>query len=228
MVRRTATAHSKIGIWVSPADTTPIFSGKKFQASCTMHKFALQTEHHPKPHSAPPMLQTTSPAKNIAVISACQRYRYRLDRPIHETGPTIAFMLHNPSTADADRDDPTSRRGIGFARRWNAGHMVFVNPFAGRATNPKDLWKMDDPIGPENDFYIRQVANEVAISGGFFVFAWGAVNPPARLRTMVRERLVLVEAIVHQEDARIRCFGWTQGGHPKHPLYLRNDAELIP
>lgn len=69
-----------------------------------------------------------------AVISPCGRYRYRLDRPLSARGPTIAFLLHNPSTADAENEDPTSRRGIGFAKLWNAGRMVFANPFAGRAT----------------------------------------------------------------------------------------------
>jgi hypothetical protein len=72
-----------------------------------------------------------------AVFSACRTWRYRLDREFIQSGPTIAFGLHNPSTADENTDDPTLRRGIGFARTWGAGRLIFVNPWAGCATNPK-------------------------------------------------------------------------------------------
>src|SRR6202034_4694718 len=102
-----------------------------------------------------------------AVISLDGLHRYRLDRPLGGTGPTIAFNLHNPSTADGDKDDPTSRRGIGYARASGASRLVYVNPWAGRATKPGDLWKMTDPVGPMNDHYLRIVADEVAQSGGF-------------------------------------------------------------
>jgi len=135
-------------------------------------------------------------------------------------------MLHNPSTANAEQDDPTSRRGIGFAQRWNAGRMVFVNPFAGIATQPIDLWKMDDPVGPDNTSHIAAVALEVTNSKGFFVFAWGAISPPAVLRDKVREHLHDVEVSVRAYCVDIRCFGRTQSGDPRHPLYLRNDTCL--
>lgn len=162
-----------------------------------------------------------------AVISPCGRYRYRLDRPLSARGPTIAFLLHNPSTADAENEDPTSRRGIGFAKLWNAGRMVFANPFAGRATKPADLWKMDDPVGPENMQYIVNLAVEVAASGGFFVFAWGAVNPPAALRRQVRQHLYETEDCVRAYCPDVRCLGTTsKSGDPRHPLYLAANTPL--
>jgi hypothetical protein len=170
----------------------------------------------------------SKPQENTAIISACGRYRYRLDRPLDVLGPTVAFMLHNPSTADATRDDPTSRRGVNFARAWNCGHMVFVNPFAGRATKTNDLWKMDDPVGPDNAQHIVNLAAEVAASGGWFVFAWGAVNPPAVLRTNVRQHLHDVEDCVRAYCRDIRCLGTTVLGDPLHPLYLAANTLLRP
>lgn len=162
-----------------------------------------------------------------AIISYCGLYRYRLDRPLG-VGPTIAFGLHNPSTADGERDDPTSRRGIGYAKSWGAGLLVYVNPWAGRATKPDDLWKMADPVGPMNDFYIGQVAREVTTSGGFFVFAWGAVAPPRRLRHAVSDRLHAFERIVRSNGCDVRALGLTKDGQPRHPLYLRADAKPEP
>ena len=39
----------------------------------------------------------------------------------------------------------TLRKGIGFAQRWGAGSVEFVNLYAYRATDPKDLPHADDP-----------------------------------------------------------------------------------
>jgi hypothetical protein len=166
------------------------------------------------------------PNRFRAVISPCGLYRYRLDRPIHPFARVIAFMLHNPSTADAEQDDPTSRRGIGYARSWGAGKLVYVNPWAGRATNPDDLWKMADPVGPSNDFHIAAVAREVAASGGFFVFAWGAVSPPKRLKYAVTSRLHAVDKLVRSYGCDVKALGITKNGQPRHPLYMK--ADLYP
>lgn len=163
-----------------------------------------------------------------AIISPCGTWRYTLERPFLTPGPTIAFGLHNPSTADAEREDPTSRRGIGFAMSWGAGKMIFVNPWAGRATKPADLWKMADPVGPMNDFHIAAVAREVAETGGFFVFAWGAVSPPRALRHAVTNRLHAFDKIVRGAGCDVRALGVTQAGQPRHPLYLRADAKPEP
>ena len=136
----------------------------------------------------------------------------------------VAFCLHNPSTAAADVDDPTSRRGIGFARAWDAGRLVFVNPWAGIATKPKDLWAMSDPVGPGNDEHILAVAREVAATDGVFVLAWGAVGPPAAKRAVAISRLRQVEAMIRSECAVVCALGVNADGSPKHPLYVRADA----
>lgn len=163
-----------------------------------------------------------------AIISDCGRWRYRLDREFLRSGPTIAFCLHNPSTADADNDDPTLRRGIGYARAWDAGRLVYVNPWAGRATKPDELWKMPDPIGPMNDFYIAQVALEVIESGGFFVFAWGAVTPPRHLKYAASSRLHAVDKLIRGHGCDVRALGLTKAGQPRHPLFMRADAKPEP
>lgn len=164
-----------------------------------------------------------------AVISPCGSYRLRLDRVIDMFGgPTIGFCLHNPSTADASNDDPTSRRGIGFARAWGASRLVYVNPWAGRATKPIDLWAMADPVGPENDKHISDAAAECATSGGFMVVAWGAIKPPTAFRSAAQSRLALTLSLIHAQGCEVRSLGVNADGSPKHPLYVRGDAEPLP
>ncbi len=160
-----------------------------------------------------------------AIFSPCRTWRYRLDREFLRSGPTIVFGLHNPSTADENTDDPTLKRGIAFAHAWGAGRLVFVNSWAGVATKQKDLWLMDDPIGPQNDLHIIQVAREVRKTNGFFVFAWGRINPPQYLRRVAISRLYKFENLVRSQGCEIRILGLTKAGYPRHPLYLKADTE---
>lgn len=160
-----------------------------------------------------------------AIFSPCGTYRLRLDRQIDMFGdPTVGFCLHNPSTAGGDTDDPTSRRGIGFATRWGASRLIYINPWAGIATNPQKLWAMPDPVGPGCDEHILAAATECRASGGFMVAAWGCVSPPARLRLAVAERLFHVEALIRSTGCQLRALGVNVNGSPKHPLYVRADT----
>ena len=160
-----------------------------------------------------------------AILSPCGLYRFRLDRVLGMfPGPTIGFCLHNPSTADGERDDPTSRRGIAFATAWGAQRLVYVNLWAGRATKPADLWRMADPVGPENDAHIAQAAAECATSGGFMVVAWGAVSPPTALRATAVARLAHVDALIRATACDLRALAINADGSPKHPLYVRRDT----
>lgn len=164
-----------------------------------------------------------------AVFSPCGRYRLRLDRVLSaEKGPIIGFCLHNPSTAGANTDDPTSRRGIGFATAWGASRLVYVNPWAGRATKPTELWAMSDPVGPDNLRHIEAAARECVASGGFMVAAWGAVNPPARLRTAVTQHLIEVTDLIRSTGCELRALGVTADGSPRHPLYVSKNAFPAP
>jgi hypothetical protein len=92
--------------------------------------------------STPPILRSG------ADFSPCRTWRYKLSRRWSLTGPMIAFVGLNPSTADEIDDDPTVRRCIGFARRWGFSGMYMLNVFAYRSTNPRELRTATDPVGP--------------------------------------------------------------------------------
>ncbi|HFI2197515.1 TPA: DUF1643 domain-containing protein [Pseudomonas aeruginosa] len=153
-----------------------------------------------------------------AIISECGQYRYLLTRPgdcLADKG-TAVFLMLNPSTADAALDDPTIRRCRNFASAWGCNGIAVVNLYALRATNPADLWKHDDPVGPDNDWRLRAIAREYTD----IVCAWGANAKP--------ERVDAVTSILTAAGGRLWCLGTTKDGHPRHPLYVRGNQALQP
>ncbi|WP_434577625.1 DUF1643 domain-containing protein [Pseudomonas sp. Z1-6] len=152
-----------------------------------------------------------------AIISECGTYRYQLTRPgdMHADKGTALFLMLNPSTADATLDDPTIRRCRAFASTWGCNGITVANLYALRATNPADLWKAFDPVGPENDWYLRHLAREHTD----VVCAWGANAQP--------ERAEIVTRLLLGAGARLWCLGTTKDGHPRHPLYVRGDHPLV-
>lgn len=144
------------------------------------------------------------------------RYRYALWRAWSADYPRIAFILLNPSTADEESNDPTIRRCIGFARVWGFGSMEVVNLFAYRATHDREMFKVGNPVGEENDrFLIRAVERCSTV-----VVGWGT-----RGTLLGRDREV-ISLLAGRKD--VHCLGTTKGGHPRHPLYVRGDTVLEP
>jgi hypothetical protein len=74
-----------------------------------------------------------------AIISQDEKYRYRLWRIWDQNLPTIFWIMLNLSTADANNDDPTIKKCIGFSEKLGFGGMYIGNLYPFRATNPKDL-----------------------------------------------------------------------------------------
>lgn len=150
-----------------------------------------------------------------AVISEDGLYRYTLTRDIDAPGKgTVTFVMLNPSTADAEKDDPTIRRCMGFARKWYYAQLKVVNLYAFRATNPRDLWLADDPVGPDNDHHISLVFG----GSDLIIAAWGVSPQPKRLAQFAR----------FDSWRNFHALGLTNGGFPRHPLYVRKDVEPMP
>jgi hypothetical protein len=154
--------------------------------------------------------------KGMAVISADGRYRYLLTRWWARSSTPLTFVMLNPSTADAETDDPTIRRCISFAKREGFAGLQVVNLYAWRATKPADLWRAPDPVGPDNDSRLRIAFREAHEKGSPVVAAWGANAKPSRVSW--------VRSMPHADV--LHHLGLTDKGAPRHPLYLRGDAPL--
>lgn len=148
-----------------------------------------------------------------AVISACGQYRYRLERT-WGFGTRMAFIMLNPSTADASVDDPTIRKCMAFAKRWDFGGIVVGNLFGLRATDPKELRKHPNPIGPENDEHLERIAKEIK----YVVAAWGTHG------TYLGRHV----AVSRMDWTALEALRVTKDGHPGHPLYVNGNTEPVP
>lgn len=160
---------------------------------------------------------TLTPMKSGgADISSDRLYRWRLWRSWGDLRHRCAFVMLNPSTADATVDDPTIRRCITFAKDWGYDGIEVVNLFARRATNPAELRRIDYPIGESNNEAIERAA----LSCDRIICAWG--NHGALLRRGIRV-LKLLRGVTRRQE--IMALTVTKEGHPGHPLYLRRDTD---
>lgn len=162
------------------------------------------------------------------IFSPCRRYRYALWRE-WDTESDLVCMPDggdrgfqylmvvglNPSTADETKDDPTLRRCMDFARRWGYGALCMTNLFAFRATQPRDMIKAADPVGPDNNMLLLKHAREA----GMILAAWGKEGT-----FQARDRIVTAFLATYP----IHCLGQNKDGTPWHPLYIPAVTKPIP
>ena len=129
----------------------------------------------------------------------------------------VCFVMLNPSTADAQQNDPTVRRCLGYASQWGYDKLTVLNIFAYRATDPKELLKQSDPVGPDNEStFLTTIPKCDKI-----ICAWGNHGDI--------------------EDQDVRALEWImqykqpyalkvnrKTGSPAHPLYLPSDLKPEP
>jgi hypothetical protein len=79
----------------------------------------------------------------------------------------------NPSTADEIRNDATIERCERRARSLGFGSLIVWNLFAYRTVSPKILKSHPNPVGPENDDFIRDILIEIKVRDGIVIVGWG-------------------------------------------------------
>ena len=110
------------------------------------------------------VIEDTSKMNRQTILSPCRNYRYVLWREWDVLNPTYAmFVGLNPSTADEMADDPTIRRYIDYAKRWDYGALCMANLFAYRATAPTVMKAVSQPIGVENDRSMAESAEDAGV-----------------------------------------------------------------
>ena len=146
-----------------------------------------------------------------AVVSNNELYRYQLSRIWNSSLPMVMFICLNPSTADHNDDDPTILKCIKYAQNWGYGGLLIGNLFAYRATNPSEMKKVDDPVGPLNNHYLKLMSQQVIQ----IVCGWGNhgtfLDRDDEVRCMFDKLYALKRNV---------------SGTPSHPLYLKQS--LIP
>lgn len=173
-------------------------------------------------HNPGGKVKTSLPAdiRGDADFSPCGRYRTVLRRWTGADFPARYMMLigMNPSTADANANDPTITREWGFAQREGFNGFLKCNISDYRATDPKALLALSDDE-------IMSAGNMNAIAcfaqmASVVVFCCGKPNKA------LLPAYALARATLAVSGVPVYCFGKNSDGSPKHPLYLRSDTPL--
>ena len=133
--------------------------------------------------------------------------------------PAPLFVGMNPSTADADHNDPTIKREIDFATRWGYQTLCKINIADYRATDPKSLAKVTVPLAAPGWSHGKL---KIARQADKVIMAFGKV-PPVLLPD-ARFMVMLFQAA----DIKMLCFTHNKDQSPRHSLYVKGDARLIP
>lgn len=167
-------------------------------------------------------------AERGAILSPDEVHRYLLWRGGRDLQRTLWIML-NPSKADAEDDDPTIRKNLGFGEHWRSGVGEFrihapatyvANLFSYRATDPHDLrvrWRnggMGAIIGPEAVQHLHDAIAHPQTET--VVLAWG--NLPKAFVPWSKEVTEHVRRVRSHLPVPAVCLGFTQEGFPRHPL----------
>lgn len=155
------------------------------------------------------MGQAHTPGRT-ATISDCGVYRYRLERLLSGAPKVAAFIMVNPSTADAEIDDQTIRKCIGFSKANGFGRFVVGNKFAFRAKDINALRDARDPVGPDNDRHLEEIMREADVH----IAAWGSLS---KLPETLRKRWHDIVRMSDRLGVTLHCIGVNDDKHPKHP-----------
>lgn len=152
--------------------------------------------------------------EQTASFDDAEIYRYTLLRR-WAPGPMCLWILLNPSTATAIKLDPTLQRCLQFTMSWThvgqERHLPFgafevCNAYAFRSPHPEDLWKVDDPVGPNNDAAILSAAKRADL----VIVGWGDGCSPQRERQLAQ--------LLCDHGIQPHMLAATKRGSPSHPL----------
>lgn len=150
---------------------------------------------------------------NGAVLDHNRQHRFLLWR-FWNDAPRMFFIGLNPSTANELADDPTVRRLYGFAQNWGYGGLYICNLFSFITPYPKEL--LTDVRNHKANTPAIQMALGLSV---LTICGWG---DGIKLVEQGTER---AKAVYELTDAPM-CFGLTESGNPKHPLYLPKETAL--
>jgi len=144
---------------------------------------------------------------NGAEFSECKKYRYKLWRIWDETKPIAMVIGLNPSTANADKPDPTISILKRMLTKLGYGGFYMMNLFTIISSKPGilkgEIYK---------DIFDWQNCLEILIEVGHrktVIFGWGDFKE-------AKERGEEIKRVFPNAF----CFGKSKSGAPLHPLAL--------
>lgn len=139
-----------------------------------------------------------------AEFSRDGKYRYSLWRIWDRSLPLVMCIGLNPSTANAEKNDPTIINLIKMLTILGFGGFYMTNLFALISSKPEALLTCDDPIG-DNDKKLQ----EIKLMCEEIIVCWGSFK-------QAEERIKQVLPMF----PNAKCFGWNKNNTPFHPLAM--------
>lgn len=149
------------------------------------------------------------------IFNSDRTHRFTLWRQWDGSLPYLAVIGLNPSTADETNDDPTIRRCISFAKTWGLGGYLMLNAFSFRATDPEVMKAQETPNDPSNNGFLIDGCR----GAGLVLCGWGVHGTFKDREKELKELL---------KPFNPQCLGFTKGGQPKHPLYIKGTTKPVP
>ncbi len=150
--------------------------------------------------------------RELRVESPCQKYQYFRVLEIKPGGKkSLGIVGLNPSFIKNGKNSTVSILSQ-IALREGFDSLIITNLYGYITPNPKDLKKVKDPIGKDNDVWI----NDMAKSCDSVLCIWG--NNADKKR---------VEEILPTIKNKAYAIGFTKSGQPRHVLHTKKDAKLV-
>ena len=141
-----------------------------------------------------------------AEFSQDGKYRYKLWRIWDEKLPKAMCIGLNPSTANADTNDPTINNLQRILSKLGYGGFYMMNCFAWITSDPKLL-----KHNPMSDEWNNNMITVIAGLCDEVIFAWGNFDI---IRELGRDKEL------EEMFPNAKCFGKNKNGTPCHPLAL--------
>lgn len=148
------------------------------------------------------------------------KYRYWLYRAWDSNKPTLIWLMMNPSTADALKNDPTICKIIRYSNKWGYGSVLVLNIYAYRTSKQENLPdRMEEAVGPSNDWWLATMFRFAKLKRIPVICAWGVKH---------KERGRLVRRLADEAGLRLSCLELALNDEPKHPRFLSEDLRPRP
>jgi hypothetical protein len=147
-----------------------------------------------------------------AFFSECGKHRFALWRFWDKSLPLVMFIGLNPSTANAETNDPTIESVIRLSKFNGYGGFYMMNCWSFISTDPDQL---KDLTGEEVNF---QWLTEISKNCKDVVFAWGNFK-------IVRDKKR--DVVLTEMFPVAKCIAKNKNGSPGHPLFKKGTIKFI-
>lgn len=146
-------------------------------------------------------------------------HRLLLTRVWNENKPLVLFVGLNPSTANANKNDPTVKRLMAITYYNDYGGFHLVNLFTFITAYPYELKYRFEKIGENGIIHSRceDFYQQALLESECTIAMWGNLVPKE-----LEHRIDFAE----KRFENLLCMDINKSGNPKHGLYIKTETKF--